>query len=43
MYYTLWTKYKNREYDKSKEKPKEEWTHDMPINGRNITRLNYQS
>ncbi len=24
MYYTLWTKYKNGEYDKSKEKPKEE-------------------
>jgi hypothetical protein len=43
MYYTLWTKYKNGEYDKSKEKPKEEWRHDMPINDRNITRLNYQS
>ncbi len=24
MYYTLWTKYKNEEYDKSKAKPKEE-------------------
>ncbi len=43
MYYTLWTKYKNGEYDKSKEKPKEEWRHNMPINDRNITRLNYQS
>jgi hypothetical protein len=41
--YTAWTKYKNEEYDKSKEKPKEEWRHDMPINGRNTTRLNYQS
>ncbi len=43
MYYTLWTKYKNGEYDKSKEKPKEEWRHDMLINDRNIARLNCQS
>jgi len=43
MYYTLWTKYKNGEYNKSKEKPKEEWKHGMPIIDGNITRLNYQS
>ncbi len=43
MYYILWTKYKNVEYDKSKEKPKDELRNDMPINDRNVTRLNYQS
>jgi len=36
-------KYKNGEYDRSKEKPKDECMHEMPINLRNIMKLNYQS